>query len=164
MKQLWAPWRMPYIEGSEPIPGCLFCTKARSDDEKSDLILYRDRTGFVMMNLYPYNSGHVMAVPYAHVPSLADLEEEAGAGLFSLAQVSIRCLTEILHPDGFNLGINQGDIAGAGVADHVHLHIVPRWAGDTNFMPVLADAKVMPELLTATWEKLRPAFERQGEQ
>lgn len=151
---------MPYIQGNDPVPGCLFCTTARADDDEKNLVLFRGPTGFVMMNLYPYNSGHVMAVPYQHVPSLADLAPESGSGLFTLAQLSIRALSEVLHPDGFNLGVNQGEIAGAGVADHVHLHVVPRWSGDTNFMPVLAEAKVMPELLSATWAKLRPAFER----
>jgi len=160
MQQLWAPWRMPYLDSSGKDPGCIFCVKADENNDRANHIVYRDRLTFVMLNLYPYNSGHLMVVPYRHVGMLTDLDGDSGADLFTKAQLSITALTDVMHPDGFNLGINQGEVAGAGITDHIHLHIVPRWNGDTNFMPVLADAKVMPELLTATADKLRPAFER----
>lgn len=150
---------MQYIQHSEPEPGCLFCNLARQDDDDANLIVYRGPRCFVMLNLYPYNSGHLMVVPYQHTGAFDAIESAVGAELFSTAQLAIRALTSIMHPDGFNLGVNQGDISGAGMPDHIHLHVVPRWAGDTNFMPVLADAKVMPELLAATAAKLRPAFD-----
>lgn len=157
---MWAPWRMPYITASEPVPGCLFCTKADDDDDIANHIVYRSEHCFVMLNLYPYNSGHLMVAPYQHTGDFAEIHSEVGADVFRVAQLATRVLAEAMHPDGFNLGINQGKVAGAGVADHIHLHVVPRWNGDTNFMPVLADAKVMPELLAATAEKLRPGFEQ----
>lgn len=160
MDQLWAPWRMPYIEQSEPEPGCVFCVKAREESDEENHIVYRGPTCFVMLNLYPYNSGHLMVIPYGHTGALESLPGEVVAEMMTTAQLSVRALTEVMHPQGFNLGVNQGDLAGAGIADHVHLHVVPRWSGDTNFMPVLADAKVIPEMLTRTADKLRPAFAR----
>jgi ATP adenylyltransferase len=111
-----------------------------------------------MLNLYPYNSGHLMVVPHQHTGSLPELDPDAGAAVFATSQLAVQALTDVMHPAGFNLGINQGKVAGAGIADHIHLHVVPRWDGDTNFMPVLADVKVMPELLAATAAKLRPVF------
>lgn len=151
---------MPYIEASEPQPGCLFCRVAAEESDEANHVVYRAQHCFVMLNLYPYNSGHVMVAPYQHTGSFAEIHPEVGTNVFQVAQLTVRALDEVMHPDGFNLGINQGEIAGAGVADHIHLHVVPRWDGDTNFMPVLADAKVMPELLAATAAKLRPAFEK----
>lgn len=162
MKQLWAPWRMPYLDQPQPEPGCLFCRVATEDQDERHSVVYRAARCLVMLNLYPYNSGHVMVVPYQHTGTLAELEPAIGADVFATSQIAVRALQEVLHPDGFNLGINQGQVAGAGIADHIHLHIVPRWSGDTNFMPVLADAKVMPELLSATAARLRPAFARLG--
>jgi ATP adenylyltransferase len=163
MDQLWAPWRMPYIEQSQPEPGCLFCRVAQQpDDDVSNYVLFRAEHCLVMLNLYPYNSGHVMVAPYQHTGHFPAIRPEVGADVFEVAQLATVALQEVMHPDGFNLGINQGTVAGAGIADHIHVHIVPRWNGDTNFMPVLADAKVMPEMLTRTAEKLRPAFARLG--
>lgn len=163
MDTLWAPWRMRYIQETEPVPGCLFCHHARDDQDERNLIVHRGEFGFVMMNLYPYNSGHVMVVPYQHTGDFTQLHPQVASGIMSLAQLTVRVMEEILHPHGFNLGINQGNVAGAGITEHIHLHVVPRWNGDTNFMPVLADTKVMPELLSATAAKLRPAFARQLE-
>lgn len=160
VNHLWAPWRMPFIEGSAPTYGCLFCNIAGKDEDERNLVVYRGPACFVMMNLYPYNSGHVMVVPYQHTGNLVDIRPEVGAELFSTAQLVVRAIDEVMHPEGYNLGMNQGGVSGAGIADHLHLHVVPRWNGDTNFMPVLADAKVMPELLTATAAKLRPVFSR----
>lgn len=158
MQQLWAPWRMPYIEEGERQPGCLFCNKVRENRDEDNYILYRAERCFVMMNLYPYNSGHLMVVPYQHVGRIEEIHPETGAELFQVVQLATNALQECMSPDGFNTGINQGKVSGAGVADHIHVHIVPRWNGDTNFMPVLADTKVMPELLSATASKLRPLF------
>jgi ATP adenylyltransferase len=158
MNQIWAPWRMRYVAGSEPVRGCLFCNKASEEDDRANYVVFRAERCFVMLNLYPYNSGHLMVAPYQHTGDFAELLPEVGTDVFQTAQLATRVLSDVMHPDGFNLGINQGKVAGAGVAEHIHLHVVPRWNGDTNFMPVLADAKVMPELLAATAEKLRPAF------
>jgi ATP adenylyltransferase len=160
MNTLWAPWRMPYIEQSEPEPGCLFCRKIREDRDNENYILLRGPRCFVMLNLYPYNSGHLMVVPYQHTGAYEEIEGDTGSDLIATSQLAVRALTEVMHPDGFNLGINQGTVAGAGVADHIHLHVVPRWNGDTNFMPVLADAKVMPEILNRTAAKVRPVLTR----
>jgi ATP adenylyltransferase len=158
MDQLWAPWRMPYILSSAPEPGCLFCLKFREDEDDQNHIVYRAERTFVMMNLYPYNPGHLMVIPYQHSGKLDELDPEVGAEIFTTAQLAVRALDQVMRPDGYNLGINQAKVAGAGVADHIHMHVVPRWTGDTNFMPVLADTKVIPELLGATAAKLRPEF------
>lgn len=163
MDQMWAPWRMQYIQQSEPEPGCLFCNIARQDEDETNLVVYRGPRCFVMLNLYPYNSGHLMVVPYQHVGAVDALAPEVGADLLQTAQLAVRAIDRVMEPHGYNMGINQGTVAGAGVPDHIHLHVVPRWNGDTNFMPVLADAKVMPELLAATAAKLRPAFDVPGD-
>ena len=163
MKQLWAPWRIAYIQQSEPQRGCLFCTVAREREDDRNHVVYRGERCFVMLNLYPYNSGHLLVAPYQHTGLFQDLDPEVGADVFGTAQLAVRVLTESMHPDGLNLGINQGKIAGAGIADHIHVHVVPRWDGDTNFMPVLAEAKVIPELLSATASKLRPLFQSSRE-
>lgn len=156
MQQLWAPWRMSYIgDSGGNNQGCVFCTKAAQDEDEKNLIVVRGSRCFVMLNLYPYNNGHLMVVPIEHQPSINNLAVETLTELMTLAQKSLTALTAAMHPQGFNLGINQGDAAGAGIADHMHLHIVPRWSGDTNFMPVLADVKVMPDYLHHTYEQVR---------
>jgi ATP adenylyltransferase len=160
MKQLWAPWRMAYLGETEPVHGCIFCTKAHEDRDEENYIVHRGERCYALLNLYPYNSGHLLIVPYQHTGYLPDIALETGMEMFATAQSAIRVVEEAMRPQGFNLGVNQGEAAGAGIADHVHLHVVPRWGGDTNFMPVLADAKVMPELLTATAAKLREGFTR----
>jgi ATP adenylyltransferase len=167
MDHLWAPWRMAYIspdserdrltgDPAEP-EGCLFCHKVRDDPARDaeNLILFRGKRCFVMMNLFPYNSGHLMVAPNEHVASLEWLPEKTATDVMLVARRCQAALRAALHPDGFNLGINEGAIAGAGFPGHVHLHIVPRWSGDTNFMPVIAAVKVMPELLQQTYEKIR---------
>jgi ATP adenylyltransferase len=153
---------MPYIEQSEPTPGCLFCVKASEDRDEANLLLYRAPRCFVIMNRFPYNTGHVMIAPFQHTGLLTEVEEPTGADIFRVIQLSVRALQIALGPDGFNVGVNQGKTAGAGIADHVHVHVVPRWDGDTNFMPVLADVKVIPELLAATYAKLKPYFDQTG--
>jgi len=156
MKHLWAPWRMAYIdsEGTHE-EGCIFCRKSQSHDDEENLVLYRSDSCFVIMNLFPYNNGHIMIAPYAHKPGITDLEIPVLADIMSTAQLCVRAIGEAIHPDGFNMGINQGTAAGAGIADHLHFHIVPRWNGDTNFMPVLADVKVMPDFLANTYRQIR---------
>jgi ATP adenylyltransferase len=151
---------MAYLESSEPVHGCVFCAKAREDRDVENHIVYRTDRVFVMLNLYPYNSGHLLIIPYQHTGDLSDVEPETAGQIMSVAQLAVRAIGDSMGPEGYNLGLNQGSAAGAGIADHVHLHVVPRWGGDTNFMPVLADAKVMPELLAATTVKLREAFAR----
>ena len=159
MDHLWAPWRMAYIGADDDKDkGCIFCVKPQEDRDEENLILYRGERCFVLMNLFPYNNGHLMIAPYAHIPDIEHLDAETLTDIMLTAQKSLAALRAALHPDGFNMGINQGTTAGAGIADHVHFHIVPRWNGDTNFMPVLADTKVMPDYLESTYHQLKPYF------
>jgi ATP adenylyltransferase len=159
---MWSPWRMAYVaqEKDHGYDGvaCVFCELPTQADDASTYILYRGRRAFVIMNLYPYNNGHLMMVPYAHVDSLAALDEETVTELMALARRSQAVLEERMRPQGYNLGVNQGRAAGAGIADHVHMHLVPRWVGDTNFMPVLGDVRVMPQHLDETFALLLPGF------
>ena len=154
MENLWAPWRIEYILGKKA-PGCIFCDKPRENRDTENLILYRGRCNYVIMNAFPYNNGHMMVVPYRHTATLAGWSSEEQKELMEVADMAVGLLHRIMRPDGFNLGINMGQVAGAGIADHIHLHVVPRWSGDTNFMPVLADARVIPEYLNATYMKLK---------
>jgi ATP adenylyltransferase len=158
MQRLWAPWRMAYIDGENKDEGCIFCVKGKESRDEENLVLYRGERCFVIMNLYPYNNGHLMIAPYQHVPTIEELKAPALTEIMKTAQKSLAALREAMHPDGFNMGVNQGKVAGAGIADHVHYHIVPRWDGDTNFMPVLADVKVMPDYLQNTYRQLKPHF------
>jgi ATP adenylyltransferase len=156
MEKLYAPWRMTYIKGEKPV-GCIFC---KDSCRSEDLILFQGETAFVMMNRYPYISGHLMIIPYRHVSRMEDLTPEEKLEVFNLQDISVRVLNEALHPDGFNIGMNLGKAAGAGVDDHIHVHIVPRWSGDTNFMSVLGDVRVIPEDIYKTWEILLPYFKK----
>ena len=157
METLWAPWRMAYIEMPQP-SGCLFCEVPCTEEDDKDLLLYRGKSVFIMMNLYPYNPGHLMIAAYRHLDDLGRLSPEEQKELVQAAASSTRILREVMKPDGFNLGINQGKVAGAGIEDHLHLHVVPRWNGDSNFMPVVGGAKVIPEDLGATYRKLACRF------
>jgi ATP adenylyltransferase len=160
MKNLWAPWRMAFIEPETPQPQqCIFCTQpaAHRDDEYH--IPYRGERCYMMLNRYPYNNGHLMIAPYQHVASIEKLDAATLAELMAQAQLALSALRQVMNPDGFNMGINQGKVAGAGFAEHMHLHIVPRWNGDTNFMPVIADIKVVPESLESVHQKLKQALE-----
>ena len=156
MKYLWAPWRMNYILGQKG-KGCFFCRKLKEGKDRENLILYRGRYLFVIMNRFPYNNGHVMIVPRRHCVDLERLEEKELRELCHLLKATTRILKEILHPQGMNVGINIGKAGGAGV-DHLHLHIVPRWTGDTNFMPILGEAKIIPQYLEETYGLLYSAF------
>ncbi|HEX9415912.1 MAG TPA: HIT domain-containing protein [Gaiellaceae bacterium] len=156
-RQLWAPWRLEYIQSADEQEGCLFCTAPAGDDEEA-LIVKRGTLAFAMLNKFPYASGHLMVAPYRHVREFGDLEDEEALELHRLAGQGMGALAAMYSPQGYNVGWNLGRIAGAGVVDHVHLHLVPRWAGDTNFMPVLADVKVLPEHLLDTRRKLADAW------
>jgi ATP adenylyltransferase len=157
MENLWAPWRIDYILSKKPA-GCIFCDKPAEDRDDENLILLRGKYHFIIMNAFPYNNGHMMVVPYKHTSSLSDWSAEERAEMMELADLGVELLKRTMRPDGFNLGINMGLVAGAGVADHIHFHIVPRWNGDTNFMPVLSDTRVISEGLRATFGKLKEAL------
>jgi ATP adenylyltransferase len=158
MERLWAPWRMQYIN-QDPKPGCLFCRViADPSDPDADLVVWRPEGAVVMLNKFPYNPGHVMVAPVAHKGDLADLTDDESLALTRALGRTIQVLRAELKPEGFNVGANIGRVAGAGIPDHVHLHAVPRWNGDTNFMPVLSEVKVVNEHLQQTAEKLRRAF------
>ena len=152
-ERLWAPWRLEYIQGPKP-DECIFCRGAGGDDEEGHVV-HRAEHALVMLNAFPYNNGHVMIAPLAHVPSIEELEPPVLLEVMELAQRSLAALREVYGPEGFNMGINQGKIAGAGVEDHVHLHVVPRWGADTNFMPVIGNTRVLPQSLADSWRALR---------
>ena len=156
-EQLWAPWRLEYIKGADEQPGCVFCDAAVGDDEEK-LVIRRGKRAFVLLNKFPYSSGHLMVAPFRHVGDFADLADDEALEVHGLAPQGLAALAEVYRPQGFNLGWNLGRVAGAGVVDHIHLHVVPRWAGDTNFMPVLADVKVIPEHLAETRRRLAGAW------
>ncbi|MBI4530463.1 MAG: HIT domain-containing protein [Candidatus Latescibacteria bacterium] len=158
MERLWAPWRVGYITGEQKIDGCLFCVTFGERMDEENLILHRGETCFVIMNRYPYNNGHLMVVPIRHVGEVSGLTAEEQVEILSLTGRCITAITTVMHADGFNVGMNLGKVAGAGVADHLHLHIVPRWGGDTNFMPVLGETKVISEGLSETYKKLKGVF------
>jgi ATP adenylyltransferase len=157
VKQLWAPWRLEYIQGADEQEGCLFCRAVEAEDEEA-LVVKRGELAFVLLNKYPYASGHLMIAPYRHEAEFGELSSEEALEVHRLASAALGALAETVRPQGFNLGWNLGRIAGAGIVDHVHLHVVPRWSGDTNFMPVLADVKVMPEALADSRRKLAEAW------
>lgn len=158
MEVLWAPWRMAYIGAPKADDGCLFC-RALDGDPRDRLLLGATRASVVLLNRYPYASAHLMVAPRRHAASLAELPDDEHLDLAETLRRTVQALEEALHPDGLNLGMNLGTCAGAGIADHLHWHAVPRWSGDTNFMPMLADVRVMPEHLLATYARLRPAFD-----
>ena len=157
MRQLWAPWRLEYIQSADEQEGCVFCRAAAADYEDG-LVVKRGELAFVLLNRFPYASGHVMIAPYRHVGAFGEMTAEEALEVHRLAAAALTALKEAMSPDGFNLGWNLGRVAGAGVVDHVHLHAVPRWSGDTNFMPVLADVKVLPEALAGARAKLAAAW------
>ncbi|MBI2879320.1 MAG: HIT domain-containing protein [Candidatus Rokubacteria bacterium] len=157
MEILWAPWRMRYVAGERPA-GCIFCVYLAEGDDPKNLILHRGEGAFVILNAHPYSPGHVMVVVNRHVAGLEELTEAEGRDLLRLAQRSLAALRAALRPDGFNVGANLGRVAGAGIEGHFHVHVVPRWEGDTNFMPVIGSVKVLPEGLESTYARLSPHF------
>ena len=156
-RQLWAPWRLEYVSKADEEEGCVFCRALERDDEEL-LVVRRGDRAFVLLNKFPYSSGHLMVAPKRHVGDFGALEADEVSEIHALAARGIDALKDTYRPDGFNLGWNLGRVAGAGVVDHVHLHVVPRWSGDTNFMPVLADVKVLPEHLVETRAKLAASW------
>ena len=162
MKSLWAPWRMTYLNKDKDVTsGCLFCNKLDNDPSEDNLVIYQGKHVGIMLNKYPYNNGHLLLVPNKHVSSLEDLSDQVVSELAVLNKVAIRSLRSIYNPDGFNVGINIGEAAGAGIPDHIHMHILPRWSGDTNFITTIAEARVIPEEMRTTYYKLRQAVEQQ---
>jgi len=157
MKHLWSPWRLAYITAEET-EGCVFCHAAEGQEDRASLVLLRGAHAFVILNRYPYNNGHFMVVPYAHVPSLEDLDVPTLTEMMLLLNRGMAALRRSMQPDGFNLGANLGHVAGAGIHDHVHLHVIPRWTGDTNFMPIVGDIRVVPETWLQTYDRLRAAL------
>lgn len=156
MKYLWSPWRMTYF--SKKTKGCILCNVQKQPDGPDNLIVFRGRRAFVILNRYPYTSGHMMVVSIAHKPSLEALDPETRAEMMELATNCMRVIRKVYQPQGFNMGANIGEPAGAGVAEHVHIHIVPRWTGDTSFMTTVGDARVLPEALEETYHRLLEAW------
>lgn len=162
MKHLWSPWRMTYIENSKKEEGCVFCNAQAQADSPENLIAFRGKYSYVILNRFPYTSGHLMVIPFNHVATIEGLDSDIRAEMMELTS---RCTTElgkIYKPQGFNVGINMGEAAGAGVLGHVHIHIVPRWAGDTNFMSSVGETRVLPESLEQTYDRVRTAFKTTG--
>ena len=157
MEHIWAPWRIQYILMDKP-EGCILCEKPGQKNDAQNYILYRGDKNFVILNAYPYNPGHLMIAPYRHIANLEDLTDDELHEHFEIARRSVRLLKEVFNPNGFNIGINIGRAAGAGIDEHVHTHIVPRWQGDTNFMPVFSNVRVVNEALAETYEKLKGKF------
>ncbi|MHA1275805.1 MAG: HIT family protein [Candidatus Helarchaeota archaeon] len=155
MKHIWAPWRGIYVSQTKKESGCLFCKVAKENKDKENLVLARKKRCFIMLNLFPYNNGHLMISPYTHVANLESLDKEDRNDLFETVANACKNIKNEMKAEGFNVGINIGAVAGAGIAEHLHVHIVPRWAGDTNFMPVVGGTKVISEAITLTYEKLR---------
>ncbi len=163
MNRLWTPWRMPYLRGEDKrSEGCIFCHKLGcSDDEEH--ILYRGQSCYVTLNRYPYSNGHLMVIPYVHVSSLEDLDKPTLNEMMQVVNLSLAALREAYAPHGFNVGVNLGKAAGAGIAEHIHMHVVPRWTADTNFMPVVSNTRVIPELLDNSYARLKPIFSKLGD-
>ena len=157
MKQLWAPWRMEYVK-SEKSDECIFCSLPKANEDTKNYILHRGHSAFIIMNIFPYNSAHVMVSPFRHIGCLTAQNVDESKEMNSLTLRAMEILRAVINPEGFNVGYNIGKAAGAGYDEHIHCHIVPRWTGDTNFMPVLGETKVHPEHLKTTYKKLLPHF------
>jgi ATP adenylyltransferase len=160
-QRIWAPWRMKYVKDAskDSEEECIFCAALDAGDDEAQLIVHRGDQCFVILNKFPYTNGHLMVAPFEHRATLQVLDEETAAEMMRLARRGMRILEEAYSPHGYNVGVNQGRVAGAGVEHHIHMHVVPRWGGDTNFMPVLADTRVMPQSLEQSYETLRGAFD-----
>ena len=158
MDYLWTPWRYAYVSNAGKPGGCVFCEAPNLGDDEQARIVFRGRHCFIILNTYPYTSGHVMIVPYAHLDELQKLPTEAAAEMMALSQRMETVLRELYKPDGINLGMNIGQAAGAGIAGHIHMHVLPRWIADANFMSVVGETRVLPETLEVTWKRLREAF------
>lgn len=159
MNHLWSPWRMEYIENNNKEEGCVFCNAQSQQDSAENLIAYRGKLSYVILNRFPYTSGHLMVIPFQHVPNLEELDPDTRAEMMELTSHCTRVLKDIYRPQGFNVGVNIGEAAGAGVLGHVHIHIVPRWKGDTNFMSSVGGVRVLPEALEATYQRVKERFQ-----
>lgn len=159
IKQLWAPWRMEFIKGEKP-GECVFCAALTQKEDRKNLVLHRADKAFIILNKYPYNNGHLMIVPNRHIADFAQLEDEELLAIAQLSRSAVKALTEAYKPEGFNLGMNLGQSAGAGIKDHLHLHVLPRWGGDTNFLPVIAETKSMHQHLEGSYDQLKPWMEK----
>jgi ATP adenylyltransferase len=160
MDHLWSPWRLEYVTGAKPKTGCVFCLEQAPRSESDPLIVFQGRAAYVILNFYPYNNGHLLVVPYRHEPTIAGLTSEEMNEMGQLTQRCETVLCDAYKLDGINMGVNLGRTAGAGIVEHVHLHVVPRWHGDTNFMTVVGQTRVLPEKLESTAARLRPLFHR----
>ena len=158
MKHIWSPWRMKYIEKNEKEQGCVFCNAQAKEDSAANLIIFRGQRAFVILNLYPYTSGHLMVIPFEHIATLEELNPAIRAEMMELTSQCMSVLRKAYNPQGFNMGANIGEAAGAGVPGHVHIHIVPRWGGDTNFMSTLGETRVLPESIEDTYKRVREGF------
>jgi ATP adenylyltransferase len=159
MENMWSPWRMKYVTDSDNSGGCVFCSAPTQNDGVANLIVHRGKDCYTILNRYPYTSGHLMVVPYAHVSSIELLTPEVRAEMMEMVNTAIGVLRAVYKPDGFNVGINMGEAAGAGIAEHAHIHIVPRWLGDTNFMSSVGGTRVIPEDLSTTWQRVQAAWQ-----
>jgi ATP adenylyltransferase len=161
MDRLWSPWRYRYVSTASPSDACIFCTKPAANDDESTLIVYRAKLNYIILNLFPYTTGHLMIVPYEHVASLTEAQPDTLAEMMQLTVRAEKALGETYKPRGMNIGLNLGEAAGAGVAGHLHLHALPRWYGDVNFMTAVAETRVLPEDLKTTYARLKAAFAAQ---
>ena len=157
-QRIWAPWRLRYVKDAKHSDECVFCAKPDAGDDREALIVHRGERSFVILNLFPYTNGHLMVAPFEHVGRIQELPAETVAEMMGFAQRAMSRLEDVYKPHGYNVGFNQGRIAGAGVEHHIHMHVVPRWSGDNNFMPVIADTKVMPQSIEQSYEALKGAF------
>ena len=155
MKRIFTPWRMKYINSEKKENGCIFCDVIERKDDSVNLIIYRGYKTFVILNRYPYTSGHLMVIPYQHSETLSNLDIETRTEMMELVNKASEVVKEVYKPEGFNIGINMGSAAGAGIADHIHIHVVPRWIGDTNFIPVVGDTRLIPEDLDVTYKRIK---------
>ncbi|PLX70700.1 MAG: HIT family hydrolase [Denitrovibrio sp.] len=164
VKKLWAPWRLRYLKGEGKEDGCVFCNKPSLDksNDKESLILHRGKHNFIIMNLFPYNNGHVMVVPYKHTGDFCDLSDDEMLEMMQLSQLTIKVFKKVFNTEGFNTGFNLGAAAGAGIRQHLHFHVLPRWTGDTNFMPVLGETRVISEHIFDTYDNLKKVFDMEA--
>jgi ATP adenylyltransferase len=158
MDYLWSPWRYRYVTQAVPQQGCVFCLKMQENDDERNLVLYRGVNNFVLLNLFPYTSGHLMIAPYAHIGQLSEADDATWIEMMLLTRTAERALQKGYKPEGINLGMNLGKSAGAGIADHIHMHVLPRWHADANFVSVIGETRVLPEALEDTYRKLKPLF------
>lgn len=158
MERLWSPWRYRYVTAASPSDDCIFCAKLAANNDEATLIVHRAERNFVVLNLYPYTNGHLMIAPYEHVPTLGEAHPDARVEMMELMARAEKALFETYHPEGVNIGMNIGEAAGAGVAGHIHMHLLPRWYGDVNFMTTIAESRVLPEDLETTYSRLKAAF------